>query len=401
MKFEVMKLSLKTRWILLYYSVMIYIGMSSAVLGPSLLKLVEQTNSSLGFLSNIFPARAFSYLAGSWLAGILFDKYRGHKLLTIILPVMGITLGLIPFLSNPVGLILVSMIMALATGLADVGCNSLLFKIPDIKIGPAMNGLHLFFGLGSFLAPLILAGSLQLNEGIEWGYWGLALFSLLILIQLIRLKEPMKSLNNSMAQDPTPRDSSLINSRLVWVIALFFFAFVGVEVGYGDWLSTYTVQSGLADETAAILLTSTYFGAFTISRLISIPLAVKIKPKTYLIGDMVGMFIVLGLIFLYPGQALILWIGTIILGFSVASLFPTMLTFAESMMPMTGKITSWFYISGSMGSIVVSWAIGRMVEGMGPIIIIRVISLTLILALVFFLLLLWISKKHPGQSPRV
>jgi len=387
--------NIKKRWIILYYCFSIYVGVSGAVFGPSLLKLVEQTNSSLGVISLIFPTRAFSYLAGSWIAGLLFDKYRGHKLLVRILPFIAITLIMIPFMKTPWGLILVSMIMALATGMVDVGCNSLLFRVPDIKLAPAMNGLHFFFGLGAFIAPLTLAGSLKLTDGIQWGFWGLGLVSILILVQFINLQEP--AFRKSSQPEGLQTEKTKLDNRthIIWVIAIFFFAFVGVEVGYGDWLSAYSITSGLATEQAAILLTSTYWGAFTFSRLISIPLATRIKQKKILLVNIVGAVLGLGLVFLIPNQSRILWLGTIILGFSVAPLFATMLTFSESLMPMTGRVTSIFFISGSLGSIFLPWLIGRSVEDLGPRYIIQVLFLTLLLAVVVFALLMQVSKKKP------
>jgi len=386
---------IKKRWIILYYSFSIYVGVSGAVFGPSLLKLVEQTDSTLGVISLIFPTRAFSYLAGSWIAGVLFDKFRGHKLLVRLLPIIAITLVLIPFMKTPLGLILVSMIMALATGMVDVGCNSLLFRVPDIKIAPAMSGLHFFFGLGAFIAPLTLAGSLKFTNGIQWGYWGLGLVSILILVQFINLKGP--SLRTSSQPDfQQTRKVKLENQKqIIWVIAIFFFAFVGVEVGYGDWLSAYSITSGLATEQAAILLTSSYWGAFTFSRLISIPLATRIKQKKILLLNIVGAVLGLGLVFLFPQQSKILWLGTLIMGFSVAPLFATMLTFTENLMPMTGRVTSIFFISGSIGSIFVPWLIGRSVEDLGPRYIIQVLYLTLLLAAVVLAVIMQVSKKKP------
>jgi FHS family Na+ dependent glucose MFS transporter 1 len=384
---------IKKRWIMLYYSISIYVGISSAVFGPSLIKLVEQTNSSLGEISLVFPTRAFSYLAGSWIAGFLFDKYRGHRLLAWILPFVAISLLLIPLLKTPLTLIFISAIMALATGLVDVGCNSLLFRVPEIDIAPAMSGLHFFFGLGSFLAPMTLAGSLNLFQGIQAGYWGLGLASVLILVQFINLPEPA-SIQPSSSEDRIPgKMKPPKRPRVIWVIALFFFAFVGVEVGYGDWLSAYAIKTGLADQQAAILMTSTYWGAFTFSRLLSIPLAVRVEPRKILLADVAGAVIGLGMVFFFPDQLAILWLGTIILGFSVASMFPAMLTFAESLLPMTGKATSIFFISGSVGSIFLPWIIGRSVGHLGPTFIVRVLFLALILAAAVFLVLMLVSKK--------
>jgi len=390
-----MNIDLKRRWIILYYSFSIYVGMSGAIFGPSLLKLVEQTDSSLAEISLIFPTRAFSYMAGSWIAGFLFDRYRGHKLLSWGLPFVAITLALVPVLQSPLILILVSMIMALATAVVDVGCNSLLFKVPKIDIAPAMSGYHFFFGLGAFLAPLILAGSLNITNGIQWGYWGLAILSILILVQFVKLQEPAEERPSLIEDHKDDKANQPNRHQVIWVIALFFFTFVGVEVGFGDWLSTYSITSGLANEQSAVLLTSTFWGAFTFSRLISIPLASRLQPRKILLVDVAGAILGLGLVYIFPDRTVFLWLGTIILGLSIASLFPTMLTFAEGLLSMTGRVTRIFFISGSMGSILLPWLIGRYVESLGPRFIIQMLYLTLLLAALIFVILMQVSKKKP------
>lgn len=389
------------RWVGLYYSVSAYVGMVSAVLGPALLYLVDQTNSSLTELSFIFPARAGSYMIGSWLAGLLFDRYRGHKLLTVGLAVMGITLGIIPGLENPLRLVVMILAMGLASGMVDVGVNTLLFRIKTIEIGPAMNGLHFFYGVGSFLAPLILAGSLHLQGGIHLGFWGLGLFSILVLGQAFKLPEPLN--NDPDDQNKAESTQKVLSNQvtLIWIIALFFFAFVGVEIGYGDWLYTYTIKSLLAAEEGAILLVSVYWGSFTVGRLISIPLAAKIKSKKLLLGDLVGAFLGLGLVLIFPASSTALWCGTIILGISLASIFPTALTYAKSVMPMTSKTTSRFFISGSIGSMVVPWVIGRYVEGVGPLLIIRVLFVILVFAGIMFGSILKYTKTPAEENAGV
>lgn len=389
----------KRRWLALYYSISMFVGMSGAVFGPSLLKLSQQTNANLTLISTVFPARAFSYLVGSLVAGILFDRYSGHKILVRALPLIGITLGAITYLKNPYQVILVAMLMALATGIVDVGCNSLLFRIPDLKLGSAMSGLHFFFGLGSFSAPLVIALSLKLNQTIRLGYLILALFTILILLQFIKLPHPPQ-LQSPVSKAAGPADTNPQNQVLmILVIGLFFFAFVGVEIGFGDWVSTYAFQSGIAGERVAVMLASVYWGAFTLSRLFSIPLAARLRPEKILMIDMAGGLAGLGLVFFFPGEPITLWVGTVLLGMSVASLFPASLTYAENFLPMTGKNTSIFFIAGSVGSIFIPWLIGRQVESAGPLIIIQVLFPTLCLAAAILVVLIWISNRpHPESA---
>ncbi len=396
-----MKKTFNNRWLALYFSSFIYLGLASAVIGPSLLRLVETTGSTVSSLSIIFPIRSAAYLVGSWLAGKLYDRSGGHQLLTGSLVVLGITLGLIPIISEPMSLIWILLVMGLAMSLIDVGGNVLLIRIQSTNLGPAMNALHFFYGLGSFIAPIILASTLGLSDGLQWGYWGLALFSLPILAQLIFLPSPERlDLKRSNNSDDSPGKSPNLR-LLIIVIALFFFSFVGVELGFGDWISTYAIRMGIADERAAVFMASAYWGAFTISRLISIPLSNRFQPEKLVLANLVGSFIGLGSILVFPGQSMMAWCGAIILGLSLASLFPTMFTLANNMMPMTGKITSWLLISGSLGSMFVPWLIGRNIESSGPRVIIHVLFLLLIISGLMFFLLSRLYKKQPPENQQV
>ena len=63
----------------------------------------------------------------------------------------------------------------------DIGGNTLLMWLHGERVSPYMNALHFFFGVGAFLAPLILAQMLLLNDGpagVRWTYWLLALLML-------------------------------------------------------------------------------------------------------------------------------------------------------------------------------------------------------------------------------
>jgi len=392
-----MKNQYKIRWIALYYSILLYAGMATAVLGPSLLNLIDQTGSSLKEMSMIFPARAAAFLVGSWLAGLLYDRSRGHRLLRWGTLIMAVTFILVPFQSNHFIVILLVMTMAVATGLVDVGSNTLIFRIRNIKLGAVMNGLHLFYGIGSFFAPLILIGSLTNNDSIQYAYWGLGLFSLVILGQLINLPGPAKITDADSVPIGAGAKIEKGKSILVLIISIFFFAFVGVEIGFGDWLSTYSIQSGLTDNKTAILLTSVYWGSFTAGRVVSIPMALKYKPKQILFMDVIGGIIAMVLLYFFPGSITILWIGSILLGLSLAAIFPTILTYAESLMTMTGKLTSIFYISGSIGSIVLPWIIGRLIEVAGPILIIQALTATMFLAVISFSVLMYITRRNPQK----
>ena len=139
-----------------YYLSFIIMGAITAVSGPSLPTLAENTSSDVGRISLIFVFGSLGYLVGSYFGGRAYDRLPGHKLMAGVLLVMGIASLFIP-ISHTLGLLLFFMFLSgLATGTLDVGCNTLLLWTHGEKSGPFLNGLHFFFGVGSFIAPLLL-----------------------------------------------------------------------------------------------------------------------------------------------------------------------------------------------------------------------------------------------------
>ena len=59
-------------------------------------------------------------------------------------------------------------------------------------------------------------------------------------------------------------------------------------------------------------------------------------------------------------------LATIIMGASVATLFPVTLSFASEVIPVTGKFTSLVFVGASTGGMLVPWLIGQFFESAGP-----------------------------------
>jgi FHS family Na+ dependent glucose MFS transporter 1 len=180
---------------LVYYLAFIILGLTTAASGPSLPKLAEHTASGLDRISLIFVFSSLGYLAGSFLGGRAYDRFPGHKLMSLTLIVIGIASLLIP-ISRSMSLLLFAMALSgLASGILDVGCNTLLLWTHGEKSGPFLNGLHFFFGVGSLTAPLVLAQVLLRTDDIHWLYYSFIIVSVPIAIWLWLLPEPPHSMH--------------------------------------------------------------------------------------------------------------------------------------------------------------------------------------------------------------
>jgi MFS family permease len=170
-----------------YFVAFIVLGMVVGVLGPTLPGLAAQTQSTLSAISFLFIAKALGGLFGAFMGGWLYDRRAGHPIMLVALIMMALLMGLIPWSPTLWIVSLAFFLLGMAGGTLDIGGNTLIVWLHGHRVGSYMNGLHFCFGIGAFLAPLIVAMSLSTTGGIQWAYWSMGLLMLPIAFRLIRL----------------------------------------------------------------------------------------------------------------------------------------------------------------------------------------------------------------------
>jgi MFS transporter, FHS family, Na+ dependent glucose transporter 1 len=336
-----------------YYLAFILLGLTIAAEGPTLLKLADHTSSALDQISAIFLFGSLGYLIGSFIGGRIYDRVPGHRFMAGVLVFLGIMIALVPLATSRWMLFTIVLILGLFKGALDVGCNTLLLWVHDETVGPFMNGLHAFFGVGAFIAPLIVAQVLSATGDIYWVYWFFALVSFPLAVWIWNLPSP------AARTIPSHHESASFPLIPVLIMVLCFVLYVGGEAGYGAWIYTYAFTLNFGNEITAAYLTSAFWGSFTLGRLLGIWVSTKARPLTILYMDFAGCILSVLLIILFPGSALMLWIGTILFGISQASIFPTFLTLAEERMHVTGTIAGLFLVGAGVGGMILPWLIGQ------------------------------------------
>lgn len=365
-----------------YFAINIAIGLMASLLGPTLSGLAAHTRSTLSEVSILFTALALGGILGSARGGRLYDRLPGHPVMVGAFAVIVTMLVLIPQLPWLWLVALALLTMGAAERTLDVGGNTLLVWLHGRRVGPYMNALHFFFGLGAFLSPLIIARVVAGSGDITWAYRIIALLILPVGLWLWRLPSPPAQ---TLSAQTT---SAPISSLLVVLIALFFFLYVGAEVSFGGWIYTYAVAQGAGTPTTAAYLTSFFWGALTLGRLLSIPLATRLAPQTLLAVDLVGCLLSGAVLLAWSAVPAVIWVGAAGMGVCMASIFPTMLSFTERRMAISGQVTGWLFVGGSAGGMFLPWLIGNLFEVIGPLVTMIGIGVDLLLAALVFVVLL-------------
>lgn len=341
-----------------YLGSFIGLGAASLLVGPSIDTFRTWTGASKGRIGILFTVWAMGYFVGSLVAGRLLARHGAHPVLGVGLLVAAAGLLAIPFAHKLDALALLQIVLGFGCGMVDVTGNSAVLWV--YRGGPIMNALHLSFAIGATVAPVIVARSLAWTGGLRVGYGVIAAMLGLFAWRVFIAPSPVNP-HDEVDARLTRRQRSLVALGVLW-----FFAYVGVEVGFAGWIFEYGVARGLARNGASTWLGTAFLGAFAVGRLLSIPIAGRARPFPVLMTDVAVCAGALALLLIGGRAQPALWIGTLVFGLGTASMFPTMLSLAEPVIPSTGAVTSAFLAGSSVGTMIIPWAIGRLLDSAGP-----------------------------------
>lgn len=374
----------------------ISLGLAGVSLGPLLPTLSQSTGTSLAQISFIFTARSLGYLLGSASGGNFYDRINGHKLMIFCLSLMAAGHFFIPLFPTYVLILIAMFMIGLGHAAIDIGGNVNLLWIFQSKVGPYMNAMHFCFGVGAFLSPIIIHNVMRMTEGgLRWPFWFLTIAFLPSILSLSLLEAPQNP-----EKDQISSNSGRGNIRLVVLLVILFFLYVGIEGGFGGWIYTYIIRGNLASETTASYINSIFWGTLTFGRLISIPLARKIKPSKLLVGNFGFAIFSLALILLWPRNNIIVWIVSGGFGLSLSSVFPTLLALSETRMKVTGRLTSLFFMGASFGGLLMPMILGQIFEYIGSYYVMVSLFATACLGMIVLFFVLVVSSRV-GEKKRV
>ncbi len=382
-----------------YYGAFIGLGLSGAILGPTLNQLASHTGSTLSTISLMVSANAFGRLFGGLFGGRLFDRLPGHPTVGGALLLMACALAMVPIAPLLAVLFVLEALLGLAEGTVDVGCNTLLLWVHGNKVGPFMNALHFMFGVGSFIMPFVLVGSLARTMDVRQAYWIVAAIMLPLALFVLSQSSPhaQQAALAPTAPNELPPQSALATPRnptaVIVLIAIFFYLIVAGEGSVFSWIFNLGKGLNMNDATAA-QLSQVFFGLFTAGRLAAIPLATRLSPRMMLLINLIGSFIACILLGLGISMPAFIWIGTGLFGLCIAPLFASTLSFAEQHIKITGRVTGIFLATANLGIMTVPPIIGQYFESVGPITVPLAVGVTIALSIIVFVALLIIADRH-------
>ncbi|MBN3312438.1 MFD4A protein, partial [Atractosteus spatula] len=141
---------------LTYWSVFFSFGLCIAFLGPTILDLRCQTQSTLQEITWVFFSQQFCLLIGSSVGGVFKRTlFCALSALFVSSLLISVVFAIIPLCHNVLLLAVAMAVAGLAMGVIDTIANIQLVKLYQKDSAIFLQALHFFIGFGALVSPLI------------------------------------------------------------------------------------------------------------------------------------------------------------------------------------------------------------------------------------------------------
>jgi MFS transporter, FHS family, Na+ dependent glucose transporter 1 len=349
-----------------YLGAFIVLGSTLSILGPALSHLRDRVGTTDAGIGGLFVGQSIGYITGSMLGGRLLDRGHGHRTWAVCLLVSVGSIVVISETRQLAVLIAWFAVLGLACGVSDVSGNTLVVWSRPGRTGPALNGLHLCFAVGALLAPLLT------NRAIAWSHslWPAAvpLTALAVVCAgaLLRRQPPTKSRSVAPVASSGPSSATSRRTGQLAVVSLFFFVYVGMEVGFGGWIHSYVEQIRYGGANTATAVNVTFWAGFTVGRVVAIWLSGRLSAGWILVGSTGVATAASAAFVVVNGGNVGLWIVVFMFGAAIAPQFASMINYAETHLALSGASASAFIAAAGLAGLVMPWSLGLLFDARGP-----------------------------------
>ena len=342
----------------LYFYLIFILGVSIALLGPSLRLLARQTNVGLAEISVLAFIMPIGFISGVYICRYFLNSpFLKHVIFFATL-----FFGILLAVANTTGVFLlvcaIFFAIAISQGIFEVISNVKLVELYKKNPAPYLNAMHFCFGVGAVISPVLIGYNIKFFDSLLYAYLILGALAILPCIAICLL--PIKAVKDDDEEEKPPRNKDY--TKILIAVHLFFFIYIFIEAGYTVSIFPFLREEGLMDAASAGIFTSMFWLVFTVFRLVGTVLSIYFNPLK--IALVHGVVSVLGLpLMLFGGDTIWLyWLGNIIMGAGLSVFFPCILAYCEMGFKIPSKSISNFFVSATVGAMSGSWLLLQLLD---------------------------------------
>ena len=337
---------------LLAHAGFVITGVMTVLLGPMLPLLSARWSLNDAQAGYLFTVQFATSIAGVALSTFLSRRY-GYRP-PLILGQIGFALGAALLVKADWALGIFSIgIYGCGQGLAVPASNLLISELNPQSRAAALNLLNFSWGIGAVGCPFAIAVLAPLHR-IHWFLYGVAAAALVLAVAFGAA--PMQSANQGA-------DSRIVEpgfwlKRLVVVLGLLFFIYVGVENSVGGWISSYARRISDGKGSFWAVTPSFFWGALLAGRALA-PLALKRVRETTVAITGLGLSTAAVALLLVSRNMSSITVGASLVGLGLSAVFPINIAMIPTWLGKSGeRAAGVMFALSSCGGATMPWMVG-------------------------------------------
>jgi fucose permease len=351
-------------------------GILSVLPSSSLTILAIDTHVALSTAGLVFTVTALGSIIPVFISTLLVKKVGTKNMILTGLGGLILASILIPTTGSFNIWLIAQLIDGMSSGLITVGLSmALTFNFKE-ALGEKMNILYGSAGLGSLLAPLMLANTLSLTGKIFPAFLlvsmvsGLSVVFLVLALFADRPEESMEVRNEqfSSEQSVSLPATNLFKNPVIWFTALQILFYVGTESGFSNWLVTAISQGSHIALVSATPAATLFWVGLTVGRMVIAQVMKRnLITETHALylsfsgGGISSLCVILSI-----QQPLICFAASLFLGTFLGPIFPSLQTIATRRFEQSAAfISSIVLFSTGLAGMTVPMSIGLAIPHIG------------------------------------
>lgn len=336
-------------------------GATLAGIGPALPALAALARQDLAAMGALFSAISFGVVLAQFVAGPASDRYGqrvviGAGLLLMGAGTLGVGAGLPFWLMLACGLLL-----GFGFGSLLASGNVLVARLFPARSAAALNGVNIFFGIGSIVGPALVGAAGRKLGAPQAALWGLAAALLLLAPLALRYVPALPP-----AAPPMREGRRGGRTAVFWLLGLLLLVYTGTEVGFGGWITLYMMISVGMPPTSAALVASGFWLALTVGRALAAGLGMRFGSGALLAVSLAVALAGASLLVTSVGQLERTLVAAGMLGLAYGPIFPTVLAVVTRAAQGSSARTGIALVVGNCGGLLIPNLLGQLLAGGGP-----------------------------------
>ena len=421
----------------------IAMGIGFGIIGPVLPDLKDMFNSNYEELGRANAMVSIGHISGAFIGGIVHERWRKHTdmIMAISVLVLGILTAAVPWVPSVVVYVIINIVSGISFQVLNSGGVTMVLDLWGEKSASALFTLHLGFGIGAFLGPmvakpfisakigeLIFTNISGMNTTGNWwnethiedimrpanlvfpfGITGAMdlLFVIIFALYYIRglpkgmpFRDGTSSIKTLFNPGQCTAGNSAYGIIILILIFLFYLQAIGGEVVFGQFLYTFATESDVNfTSSQAATLTSTFYLCHLSGRALGAVLSKFLSINLIVTINIIGLIAstVFLAIFGYDSP-LALWIGTGFIGLLCSFIYPAGTIWANLYMDVNSMVVMIMSIGGSAGFILYSSLGGYLIENISMRSLLYLEAAYAIILAVIYLMMFLLGRKYGHKT---